>query len=84
MLTAVNNKVDELIQYFKLTFLLHVKNFAALMAEVYLSIENVQHAIKSQHLLDNLVLMFTWIGTLQIVFKDLWLLPKMVIASLDL
>lgn len=68
MLTAVNNTVDELTQYFKLTCWLHVKNFAALMAKVYLSIENMQHTIKSQHLLDNFVLMLTWIGTLQAVF----------------
>lgn len=41
------------------------------MTEVYLSTENVQHTIKSQHLLVNFVLMLTWIGTLQIVFQDL-------------
>lgn len=80
----MNNTVDELIQYFKLTSWLHLKNFATLMAEVYLSIENVQHTIKSWHLLDTFVLMLTWIGTLQMVFQDFWLLPKMVIALLAL
>lgn len=84
MLTAVNNTVDELIQYFKLTRWLHLKNFAALTAEVYLSIGNVQHTIKSWHLLDTFVLMLTWIGILQMVFQGLWLLPKMVIALLAL
>jgi len=58
------------------------KKFAALKAEVYLSTDNVQHAIKSQHCLDSFVLMLTWIGTLSTVFQVLWLLPKMMIALL--
>lgn len=61
MQTAVKNTVDELIQYFKLTFWLHVKNFSALM-----STENAQHTVKSQHLLDNFALSFP-----QIVCQDL-------------
>lgn len=50
MQTAVKNTVDELIQYFKLTFWLQVKKISALM-----SAENAQHTVKSQHLLDNFV-----------------------------
>lgn len=79
MLTAVNNTADELVQYFKLTCWLLVKNFASLVVEVYLSIKNEQHTIKPQHLLDNFLLTLTCIGTLWIVFWDLgfhwrWLL----------
>lgn len=51
MQAAVKNTVDELIQYFKLTCWLHVKNFSALMSR-----KNAKHTIESQHLLDNFVL----------------------------